>query len=153
MRIALAVGDQENDLWIWDVRRAALARLTLDPRQDWFPVWTPDGRRIVFSSNRSGQFNLWWQAADGTGAAEQLTTSDHVQFVTGITPDGTAVVFNEVVQPMVAMDVLQLALDGTRRATPLLQTKFDERNGVVSPGLTRTFERGTREPGTTNPEP
>ena len=58
-------------------------------------MWTPDGRRIIFSSNRGGQFNLWWQAADGTGAAERLTTSSHVQFVTGITPDGTAVVFNE----------------------------------------------------------
>ena len=95
-------------------------------------MWTPDGRRIIFSSNRGGQPNLWWQAADGTGAAERLTTSSNAQFLTGITPDGTAVVFNEAT-PTMGRDLLQLALDGTRRVTPLLQTKFDERNGIVSP--------------------
>ena len=52
--------------------------------------------------------------------------------LTGITPDGTAVVFNEAT-PTMGRDLLQLALDGTRRVTPLLQTKFDERNGIVSP--------------------
>jgi serine/threonine-protein kinase len=76
--------------------------------------------------------NLWWQAADGTGVAERLTTSSHTQFVTGITPDGTAVVFNEPT-PTTGRDLLQLALDGTRRVTTLLQTKFDELNGIVSP--------------------
>ena len=131
-RVALCSIDQENDLWIWDLRRATLTRLTLDPGTDWFPVWTPDGRRIIFSSNRGGAFNLWWQAADGTGAAERLTTSSNAQFVTGITPDGTAVIFNEQTKTM-GNDLLQLALDGTRRVTPLLQTKFDERNGIVSP--------------------
>ena len=131
-RVALAIGDQENELWIWDLRRAMLTRLTLDSGTDWFPVWTPDGRRIIFSSNRGGQPNLWWQAADGTGAAERLTTSSNNQFPTGITPDGTAVVFHELT-PTMGRDLLQVALDGTRRVTPLLQTKVDERNGIVSP--------------------
>ena len=135
-RVALSSSDQENDLWIWDLRRATLTRLTLDPGMDWFPVWTPDGRRIIFSSNRSGafsEFNLWWQAADGTGAAERLTTSSHAQFPTGITPDGTAVVFFEGTTTKMGPDLLQLALDGTRQVTPLLQTKFEKRNGIVSP--------------------
>jgi len=131
-RLALYGIGQENDLWIWDLRRATLTRLTLDPGQDWFHVWTPDGQRIIFSSNRGGQLNLWWQAADGTGAAERLTTSSNNQFATGITPDGTAVVFDEQT-PTMRRDLLQLALDGTRRVTPLLQTEFDERNGSVSP--------------------
>jgi len=133
-RVALSSLDEEQDLWIWDLRRAMLTRQTVDPGQDWFPVWTPDGRRIIFSSSRSGQFNIWWQAADGTGTAERLTTNDHVQqFVTGITPDGKAVVFAEVGLSTMGVDLLQLVLDGTHRVTPLLQTKFDERNGIVSP--------------------
>ena len=133
MRVALASGDQENDLWIWDLGRATLTRLTLDPGQDQFPLWTPDGRRIIFSSNRGvGQPNLWWQAADGTGAAERLTTSSNAQFLNGISPDGTAAVFNETM-PTMGRDLMQVTLDGTHRETPLLQTKFDERNGIVSP--------------------
>jgi serine/threonine-protein kinase len=134
-RVALASSDLENDVWIWDLRRAALARLTLDPGLDIFPVWTPDSRRIIFSSDRGGQNNqnnLWWQAADGTGTAERLTTSSNPQLATGITPDGTAVVFYEV-PPTTGRDLLQLALDGTRQVTPILQTKVDELNGIVSP--------------------
>ncbi len=131
-RVALFSNDQEDDLWIWDLGRATLTRLTLPPGQAYFPLWTPNGRRIIFSSNRGGQFNLWWQAADGTGAAERLTTSNNAQFLTGITPDGTAVVYDQGT-PTMGRDLLQLALDGTRRVTPLLQTKFDEENGIVSP--------------------
>jgi serine/threonine-protein kinase len=77
--------------------------------------------------------NIWWQAADGTGTAERLTTSDHTQFVNGITPDGKAVVFTEVGLSTMGIDLMQLMLDGTHRVTPLLQTKFDERHGTVSP--------------------
>ena len=129
-RVALASTDQENDLWIWDLRRATLTPLTLDPGQDWFPVWTPDGQRVIFSSTRDGTWNLWWQAADGTGAAERLTTSSTAQFPSGITTDGV-VLFGPT--PTMGTELMQLALDGTHRVTPLLQTKFNERNGIVSP--------------------
>src|SRR5262245_14241014 len=132
MRVALWSNDQDDDIWIWDLRRQNLTRLTLDAGQDRFPVWTPDGQRIVFNSNRGGALNLWWQAADGTGVAQRLTTSSNNQFPSGITPDGTAVVFNEAT-PTMGNDLFQVALDGTHRVTPLLQTQFDERNGVVSP--------------------
>src|SRR4029077_17924926 len=94
-RVALASSDQEDDLWIWDLRRTTLTRLTLDPGTHYYPVRTPNGGRIIFSSNRGGQFNLWWQAADGTGAAERLTTSSNVQFLTGIPPDGPGGVFTQ----------------------------------------------------------
>ena len=131
-RIAVFSADQEDDIWIWDMGRAKLTRLTLDPRQDWHPVWTPDSRRIVFSSDRGGPLNLWWQAADGGGEAERLTTGRNVQFPTGITPNGAGALFHEATSTS-NEDVLQVALDGTHQVTPLLQTRFDERNGIVSP--------------------
>jgi serine/threonine-protein kinase len=128
-RVAVSSLDQEKDLWIWDIARAKPTRLTLDPGQDWHPVWTPDSQRIVFSSDRGGgHFNLWWQAADGTGDAERLTTNSNVQFATGITRDGTAALFFEVT-PTMGRDLMQLALASTPRKAPLVQTRFDERKG------------------------
>jgi serine/threonine-protein kinase len=89
-----------------------------------------NSQRIIFSSTRSGLLNLWWQAADGTGAAEPLTTSNNGQFASGITPDGNGVVFNEAAPKR---ELRMVALDGTHRVTPLLQESFDARSGVVSP--------------------
>jgi hypothetical protein len=57
--------------------------------------------------------------------------SDGTPLATGITPDGTAVIFHER-RPGSGVDVMQLSLDGTRRAGFLVQTPFDERNGIVS---------------------
>jgi serine/threonine-protein kinase len=47
-KVAVYIFDQENDIWIWDLTRETLTRLTFDPRLDRMPAWTPDGRRIVF---------------------------------------------------------------------------------------------------------
>ena len=92
-RVALDIRDQTNDIWTWDLGRQTLTPLNLDPAADQSPVWTPDGRRIIWASTRGGGTpNLYWQAADGTGAAVRLTTSSGAQFPTSMSPDGTQVV-------------------------------------------------------------
>ncbi len=92
-RLLFGITDQEsNDAWIWDLARETLRRLTFAPGTDSLALWTPDGQRIVFASNRSGVSNLYSQAADGTGAADRLTTSANQQFPSSITTDGTLVV-------------------------------------------------------------
>ena len=71
-RVAVAIEDQENDIWVWDFARRTLDRLTFDPAPDFAPVWTPDRRHLVFFSQRVTEPGLFWQPADGTGAAERL---------------------------------------------------------------------------------
>ena len=67
-RLLLGMTDQEtNDIWIWDFERETLRRLTFGPGSDSLARWTPDGRRIIFTSDRAGVLNLYSQAADGTG--------------------------------------------------------------------------------------
>jgi serine/threonine-protein kinase len=131
-RAAVFAADQESDVWLWDLGRATLIRVTFDPGQDPYPVWTPDGHRLIFSSERAGTRNLYWQAADGTGAVERLTDSPNPQVPTAASPDGRQLIFTETA-PKTGDDVMQMELDGTHRVTPLVQSPFAERNGIVSP--------------------
>jgi eukaryotic-like serine/threonine-protein kinase len=129
---ANAVVDQNSDNWVWNLARATLTRVTSDPAVDQAFVWSPDSQRLLFSSNRSGVFNLFSQAVDGAGAVERLTESTNAQIPTAVLPDGTRLVFSET-SPTTGFDVMALQLDGTRQVLPLVQTPFDERNGIVSP--------------------
>jgi Tol biopolymer transport system component len=87
---------------------------------------------LIFSSARAGPQNLFWQAADGTGNVEQLTSSPNTQASTAVTPDGLRLIFTETF-PKTGADVMQMMLDGTHRVTPLVQSPFVDQNGVVSP--------------------
>ena len=91
-----------------------------------------DGRRLLFSSARAGGLNLYVQAADGTGSATRLTEGARAQAPTGITADGTRVVFQEIT-PSRQRDLRLLTLAPTLRVEPLLETRFEERGGIVSP--------------------
>jgi Tol biopolymer transport system component len=129
-QVAVDVRDQENDVWIWSLARHTLTRLTFDPGIDRYPVWTPDGRRIVFSSQRAGASNIFWQAADGTGAVERLTEGSNGQFPTSVSADGTKLVFDDFGPSQV--DIRMMALDGDRRAAPLVATTFFEYGADLS---------------------
>jgi serine/threonine-protein kinase len=125
-RVAVAIEDQENDIWVWDLTRRTLGRLTFGLAADFAPVWTPDGHRLVFFSQRDGESGVFWQPADRPGGAEKLATGAPPS---GVTPDGTQVIFGYGGN----QDLMMLSLDGTRRVQPLLTgTPAVERNGVVS---------------------
>jgi Tol biopolymer transport system component len=71
------IGDGEDAvIWIDDLKRGGgLRRLTIGGRNR-YPVWTPDGLRVTFQSDREGDYGVFWQLADGTRPAERLTRPD-----------------------------------------------------------------------------
>jgi serine/threonine-protein kinase len=131
-RVAVNIADQNQDIWVWDIERSTLVRVTADPANDTSPVWTTNGQRLIFASQRDGGvYNLWWQAADGSGTAERLTTHATTQGPTSISPDGHDVVFFEIT-PQKQFDLSRMALAGMQ-VSPLIQTPFSETNGTISP--------------------
>ena len=129
-RVALDIRDQENDIWVWDFAHGTLTRVTFDPGFDTNPVWTRDGRRLIFTSERGGARNLFWQAADNTGSVERLSQSANTQLPTSVSPDGTRVVFEA---NATSSDLMMLTLDKDHRVSALVQTPFNESNGEISP--------------------
>jgi len=128
-RLAVAIRDQENDIWIWHFARETLTRLTFSPGVDAYPVWTPNGTQVAFGSQRDANVDLYWKAADGTGMVERLTESENQPVPYAFTPDGSQLVFRETGEQGFNLGVLSLE----DSSEPLLATEFSERNGEISP--------------------
>ena len=75
-RVAVAITEQESQIWLYDLSRDTLTRFTFEGKANNNPSWTPDGKRIAFTSTKEGPRNLFWQLADGSGGLERLTTSE-----------------------------------------------------------------------------
>ncbi|MEO8335402.1 MAG: protein kinase [bacterium] len=120
---------QGSDIWVIDLASRTSTRLTTGGNS-FAPAWMPDGRRIVFLSNRSGEYAFWWQLADGSAPAEKLVTQQG-GFAGAVSPDGRTLVFQR--QQDNAWRLWQAQLDGDRKATPLSVESFDEYMPAIAP--------------------
>ena len=127
--------DRLSDVWVIDLDRNSISRLTFDPGGDGGAVWSPDGSRILFSSNRSGngQFNLYVKSAGGAGEDQLLLQSESEKFATSWSGDGQNIFFDNWA-PKSKAGVWVLPLTGDRQPRPVLQTSsFDQVNAKLSP--------------------
>ena len=86
-RLAVHIDDgPRRDIWIYDLGADSLTRATFDGASA-APVWTPDGKRLVFSSTKDGRREIYWQPADGTGQPERLVGDDHSVWAGNWSPD------------------------------------------------------------------
>jgi len=131
-RVAMDIREQQNDIWLWDIAAETPTRLTVDPLLDRQPIWSPDGRDLVFTSDRTGEVNLFRIPADGTGEARPLTEGPGAPYATSFSGDGSQLLFWRS-DADTGMDLWRLALDGEVRASEVLAAEFDERNGELSP--------------------
>jgi serine/threonine-protein kinase len=139
-RLAVDIADKgQTDVWVYEWARDTLTRLTFDPALDQKPIWTPDGRRITFMSQRNGgAYHLYWQRADGTGEVQRLTESNAPQFPASWHPSGRFLAFNEVSQT--AQDLMILPMEGDEasgwrpgKPTVFLNSPFIEVEPMFSP--------------------
>ena len=134
-RLAMAFSDQlssNSAIWIYDLDRRSISRLTFGKSRDFGPVWTSDGHRIVFSSGRGGGApNLYWTAADGSGVPERLTSSPNPQQASSCSKRQPILAFS---QTGGTGGLWTLRLDAAQQAAPFLpKTGFKEFAAAISP--------------------
>jgi Tol biopolymer transport system component len=120
------------DLWITDLEHSTDSRLTTDPSLNAYPIWSPDGTRIVFESNRGGGVaNLYQRASNGTGKDELLLESKETKVPWDWSHDGRFIVY--LVRTQKADDIWVLPMTGDKKPFPLLESEFQKRQAQISP--------------------
>ena len=130
-RVAVAIEEQETQTWLYNLAHETLTRLTFEGNTNYTPVWTPDGKRIAFESNKEGPVNPFWQLADGSGGLERLNTSENLQAPMSWSPDGQLLAYIDF-NPTTGYDIWVLRMSD-RKAQPFLRTQFNESVPRFSP--------------------
>jgi serine/threonine-protein kinase len=94
-RIAVTVvSESSTDIWTYTIGSGTLTRLTTEGAVNDRPEWSPDGRRVLYSSNRGNGVALWWQPADGSGRPERLLDLPGADVLEGVlSADGEWLVY------------------------------------------------------------
>jgi Tol biopolymer transport system component len=124
--------DEEGgvDIWLTEIARGVMTRLSLDRARDEFPIWSPDGSRVIFRSDRTGVFDLYEKSADGTGGERLVLHTDHEKWPGDWSHDGRYVIYEE---RTTQDDFWLLPVAGNRSPVALTRTQFSENHAQFSP--------------------
>jgi Tol biopolymer transport system component len=123
----VVIEEPEPQVWLYDLARETLTRLTFEGDVNQNPAWTPDGQRIAFNSTAG----LSWQLADGSRGRESLAPEGQGGIPSFFSPDGQLLALNRS-GPATGLDIWVLRI-GDRKAQAFLQTPFDEHSASFSP--------------------
>lgn len=123
---------QNRDIWLVDVLTGAMTQFTSDPGWDAFPTWSPDGRRIIFTSNRNGVYDLYEKPADGAASETLFYHSNEGKGPTSWSVDGKFLVYYSLGQPT-HVRLLTIAGPADRQPVPVVDPKFTSITARFSP--------------------
>src|SRR5437870_4402065 len=87
-RLALTIQEPGEDIWIKDLERGTMSRLTFLQGENRGAIWTPDGKGILFRSLDPDKPGLYWISSDGSGEAVRLTEDAVPPWPASFSPDG-----------------------------------------------------------------
>ncbi len=135
-RLAITRGVADTtvgDIWTLDIARNVATRMTLDPGDDQRPIWSPDGTRLAFNSDRKGASgDLYVMRADQPGSEELVLATEAAKTAETWAPDGRSLIF-QLSTLQDRSDLWLLPLEGDRKAVPFVATPFAEQNARFSP--------------------
>ena len=119
-------------VWLLDFTGGALKRFNTDQSIDWAPIWSPDGRRLVFGAGPNAGNDLYERPANGLGEATPLLVTPEVKTPSSWSRDGRYILYSSV-SPKTRSDIWALPLAGERKPFPVVQTSAEESSGQFSP--------------------
>lgn len=133
--VVVEINDAANsntDIWIHDLTRGIKTRFTFDSTFDGAPKWSPDGERIVFTSERSGKPGIYIKNVSGLGSVEMLLENDLDMWPSSWSNDGKYI-FLERDDATTGTDMWVIPVDSDEEPYSFIASSFDEYNGVISP--------------------
>jgi eukaryotic-like serine/threonine-protein kinase len=132
-RLAFAIADGgRRDIWTYDIAAERLARLTREG-DNRTPIWTRDGRRLIYASMRGNEGQLFWQPADGSGAPERLVSGGSLLVPGAWSADGRVFVYVDGNNGPAGSDMFVMPTDGEYKPQPLLRGRAFEWQPSLSP--------------------
>jgi len=136
-RVAFERGDPQKstarNIWLYEFARGVTTRFTFSSAWDQYPLWSPDGSRVAFTSNRGGPYDLYEKTSDLAGEDEILFKSSDVKAATSWSLDGRFLLYFTI-NPINRLWLLPLAGSAAdRKAVRVDNSEFNETIGRISP--------------------
>jgi Tol biopolymer transport system component len=144
------VFENNRDIWVIDLARSVPSRITFNPGQEWSPVWSPDGQRLAYVSNRpeyKSVNTILEKSATGAGMETGVPSGGAASIPVHWSPDDKYIVFSRQRSGSTGFDNWLLPLFGDRMPRPYLESTFDRIQSRVSPD-SRYLAYTTNESGT-----
>jgi serine/threonine protein kinase/Tol biopolymer transport system component len=134
-RLAVRMRDPRTgagDIWVFRFPEGTATRMTSEPSDEFSPIWSPDGREIVFSSSRDGMPHLFRMSLADMAAKVLVPVDGHVQWACDWSADGRSLVYIDR-DPSTWQDLWSFPLQGDRKPAALVVTRFKEVDARLSP--------------------
>ncbi len=127
------ISARNADIWLLDIARGVKTRFTFDGSVDAYPVWSPDGKRIAFATNRNGRYDLFEKNVDGAADEKLIFASPFLKSPNDWSSDGKYLLYTNNGDQESKADLYVVPMFGDRVPFPFVQTEFSEAAGVFSP--------------------
>jgi serine/threonine-protein kinase len=130
LALTIAEGGSQ-DVWVYDLARGGMIRIAAGPTSEFNPLWTRDGKRIIYQLERP-QYDIFVRPADGTGTEQVLASNPYDKLHYSISPDGQWLAYTER-HGESGDNLWILPVSGDGKPQPYLETPFGEDQPVFSP--------------------